>query len=697
MHILKAPEQGGQRGVFFMGRRESVEEPVRCAIYTRVSSEEQAKEGYSLETQERLCRQKLDVAFGPGLYEAIVYTDDGFKGTWGLYDSANPKKKFRPALTRMLEAFRSGMHNVICSYRLDRIWRRAALADFLADSFLPHGLTRLICVREHVDLSTASGRFHMNMMAAAGAFEAELLGERVADSLEQRKQDGFAIGPPPYGWRWQTDAEMAPGQRRRGITPEEGEADAVRWMAERYLAGDSILSITQQLNERGVPTKRGGQHWSRSSVKRALANPKQAGLLETAEGEYMPGHHHGERLYEPEVFHQILARMSRDSQNHAGSAHVPEYLLGGLIRCGHCGHPLNCRRVKRTNRRYYRCSAGTALGTETACIGNAKPADVVEAVVLAELREVARSDDVQEAAAEVLKEIVGSSERRMHEDVARLERQLEGTWAKYEHWADRHYGGDLTLEEFEFHRKRFLEEKTGLKRRLDDLRRRLRSGEQRSAELRQAQEALADFDRVVEGLTSEQKREMVQLLVGRAEMFHEEDGTTRVTFDVRFHGDFEKIIPKLNECSTVLTPRQMEVYALWADGLDRREIARKLGVTAPCVTGLLWQGRRRAGADTYEECYELARADIESNQAILFTGRRRRKSASGPNRPVLTDTQSRVLSLHGEGLTGPEIAERLDIGSTSTVYVHLKNCRDRLGRATNEEAIKHAREMGYIE
>lgn len=55
-----------------------------------------------------------------------------------------------------------------------------------------------------------------------------------------------------------------------------------------------------------------------------------------------------------------------------------------------------------------------------------------------------------------------------------------------------------------------------------------------------------------------------------------------------------------------------------------------------------------------------------------------------------------MLSLHGEGLAGREIGGRLGM-SPSTVYVHLKNCRDRLGRATNEEAVKHAREMGYIE
>ncbi|MEA3403767.1 MAG: recombinase family protein, partial [Armatimonadota bacterium] len=348
-----------------MGRSDSRAEAVRCAIYTRVSSDEQARDGYSLDTQERLCREKLEATYGPDLYEVVVYTDDGYEHKWGLYDPEHPDRKFRPALTRMHEAFKRGHHEVICVWEFDRLYRKPALSQFLSENFIPYGLDEFISIKEKADIKTASGRLHMNIMAAVGAFEVERLGERVSDALDQRRHEGYVIGPPPYGWRWQTDGEMAPGQKRRDIAPVEEEGRVVRWMAERYLAGDSILTITQKLNERGVPTKRGGKRWSRSSVKRALANPKQAGLQEMEDGEYQRAHHYEHRHYDPEVFHQIRARMDRNAQHHTRTAHVPEYLLGGLIRCGHCGHLLNCRRVNRTNRRYYRCSTGPSRGTDT--------------------------------------------------------------------------------------------------------------------------------------------------------------------------------------------------------------------------------------------------------------------------------------------------------------------------------------------
>jgi len=679
-----------------MAKADSPSELVRCAIYTRVSSEEQAKKGYSLDAQERMCRDALDQKYGLNLYEVEVYADEGYSHRWGLYDPEHPNRKFRPGLTRLVEAFKESKHQVLCLWELDRLYRRPALTEFLDQHFIPYGLEQIISLREDADFKTASGRLNIDVMAATAAFEVARLGERVSDSLDQRRHEGYAIGPPPYGWRWQTENETAQaGQRRRGIAPVDEEGEIVRWMAERYLAGDSILTITQQLNERGVPTNRGGKRWSRSSVKRILANPKQAGLLEVEDGEFIEAQHYEHRHYDPEVFHQLRARMERNAQNHSGSAHVPEYLLGGLIRCGHCGHPLNCRRVNRTNRRYYRCSTGCSRGTDTMCTRNSKPADVVDAVVLSKLKEIAAREDVGAAAAQALETMVDVSDERLRDDVERLEQQLEDAWGKYGHWSDRHYDGDLTEEEFEFHRQRFLEQKDELEQKLSKQRAQLRSREQRAAELQQAQEVLRDFDATFEGLTPEQRRQMVQLLVEDATMYHEKDGSTRVVFTVRFHGQFEHVIPKLTGGKPTLTIRQMEVYKLLADGLDRNEIARKLGIGPSNVTVHLWNGRKRAGAETYNECYEMVRDEIEKNEAILFTGRRRRKRPKDPDKPPLTPRQAEILGLKAEGLKADEIAERLGIAA-NTVYVQLDNCRHRLGRITTEAAIKHAKEMGYV-
>ena len=352
--------------------------------------------------------------------------------------------------------------------------------------------------------------------------------------------------------------------------------------------------------------------------------------------------------------------------------------------------------MKRTNRRYYRCSTGPERGTNTACTRNAKPADLVEAVVLGELRAIAEDADVQRIAAGALDGMVDAADERLRGDVDRLEAQLAGLWDEYEFWSGKHYRAEIADVEWEFQRARLLDRTNEAQEALEARRAELRTREQRLAELGQARQVLADFGECFEGLTPEQQREMVHLLVEDAQMFYEDDGTTRVVFRTRLNGEFERVIPRLWNCGTTLTVRQMEGYKLWGKGLDRHAIARELGVTAPDVTQLLWHGRKRAGVNTYAECYAAAKEEIEANTDILFTKRRARKRVTKPDRPALTKTQKQVLNLWAESLRGPEIAERLGIGSENTVYVHLKNCRDRLGRTTNDEAAKHAREMGYI-
>jgi len=678
-----------------MPRTEEARKPVSAAVYLRVSSEEQVRKGFSLETQERLCREELDRVYGPGLYVAELYRDDGYPGSWGLYDPERPTGKSRPALTQMRDAFAAGQHQVICAYRLDRIWRRAALADFLAEQFVPHGLERILCVREQVDLSTASGRFQINMMAAAGAFERELLGERVADALRQRREDGYLLHAP-YGWRSQRDEEMEPGQKRRGVMPAEDEGEVVERVAEQYLAGRSILSIAQELNDNGVPTARHGKRWNRSTVKAMLLNPAHAGWVALPDGELITGQHNPHRYYELSEYQQICARIERNAQAHPRSAHVPEYLLGGLLRCGHCGHPLNCRRVKRTNRRYYRCSAGTERSADSMCIRNAKPADAMEAVVISHLRGCSADGNVKQLAAQELARLSQDAEEQLRGDIERLETQLAQAWERYGYWSDQHSDGEADAAEFGFHRQRFRENKESIEEALEARRREVLSSEQRAAELAQAHEVLADFNATFDGLTPEQRREMVHLVVDSAQMFHEEDGSTRLVFTTRLGAEVERTIPNLRGGNTKMTIRQMEVYSLWEQGLGRKEIARRLRTGPPNITALLWLGRKRVGAETYAAAYEEVKHEIEQNSDILFISRRQRKRTPDPDKPVLTEQQQRVLRLAGEGMTAQQIADDLGIPAVNTVYVHLMNCRDRLGRTTNDEAAKHAREMGYI-
>ncbi|MGC9319599.1 MAG: recombinase family protein [Armatimonadota bacterium] len=673
-----------------MAKANQPSKPVSAAIYLRVSDEEQVKEGYSLTTQETLCRDRLDRQFGPDLYVATVYADEGLSHKYGLYDPDNPRKKFRPGLTRLVEAFKEGKHQVLCIWELDRLYRKAGFTEFLDEHFVPYGLEELISIREDINFKTASGRFHINIMAAGAAFEIARLGERVSDASHQRRREGY-LHKIPYGWRRQTDEEMA-GQRRRGVMPDEEQSEIVKWMADEYLAGNSIQTITQQLNDRGIPTPRRAKRWSRATVRYILGNPAYAGLVEL-DGELSEGQHYPHRFYDPDVFHQMRARLESNARVPRKLVSMPQYLLAGILHCGHCGARVSC--TSRGNHREYRCPTGGDAGSDVDCPRVRRPADVIEAAIISQLRQCAQDPKVQERAAGLLRRMVDDEERRLREDVARLAKELEKRVDEYRFWSRERYEERITLEEFELHREHLLAEKAELEERLEASTSELKSSEQRAAELQQALETLRDFDATFDGLTLDQQREMVQLLVKEARMFYQSDGSIRLVFTVRAFGEFERIIPRLTGGDLKMTPRQMEAYMLWAQGLDRKAIGRKMGLSGQVVSQYLSTAKSRVGADSREEAYEMVRDEIEANADLLVQGRRRRKRTD-PNKPPLTDAQKQVLSLYAEGLTGLKIAEQLGTGP-STPYVHLKNCRDRLGCTSNEDAVRHAKKMGYID
>ncbi len=677
-------------------------DPLRVAVYTRVSSEEQVKEHYSLETQREICLRKLDETLGKDLYVPHFFADEGVPGRHGLYDSSNPHKKHRPQLTAMQAAFKAGELDAICVYRMSRLWRKAASGDFLMEQFVPYGLKRVISCTENADISTANGRFQLNITAAVGAFEAEQLGEWVSDALQQRMRDGYPVGWS-YGWRKETDGEVR--GKRRGIVLVPEEADIIRQMVERYLSGGTLRGVAKWLNTRGVPTPRRAKLWSTSTVKRVMSNPLHAGLVRVrtkdGDAEHIRGHHWDQRIHDPKVLHQILARLERNRTQGPRTIGKPEFLLGGLARCGHCGNRLNGRYSKRLSARLYRCSTGSQAG-RAECVRNSERADFIENLVVAELRELGRDPSLQAAARQDVAEVLDDEARGVAEETAALEERLAKLWDNYRYWADRLQEGKCEDDEFELHRQDFREDKEAAEERLAELQSQQSHAETRQAVLQRAQELVADFDASWDGLSMEQKREVVQSIVESATMSHLADGRTEVSFKLRGFGAVTQHIERRSRRDRpdsgpeALTPRQQAMLYHHAQGLDRAAIARKLGVSWGCVNTTLWQARRRIGAETLDQAWALAKDYIGSNLHWLpLTGRRRKVHPETYDAPVLTQAQCKLLSLLADGGSVQTAAGELTI-SVNTAYVQLKNCRDRLGAGSNEEAIKKAAELGYV-
>src|SRR6266571_7493283 len=226
----------------------------RVALYARVSTEDQAKEGFSLDAQrDRLhafCRAQ-------GWSAAKEYVDDGHSG----------RDVKRPAYQAMM-AERESWDKVLV-IKMDRIHRNSRNFMDMMDDLRRWGKD-FVSATESLDTSTAMGRFVMDIIQRIAQLESEQIGERVYMGMSQKAK----VGPGIIGFSVPFGYSVEGG--RLVAQPDEGAV--VREVFERCLSGETTERIADALNARGVRAKRGGR-WTHARVLYILHNPLYAGYL----------------------------------------------------------------------------------------------------------------------------------------------------------------------------------------------------------------------------------------------------------------------------------------------------------------------------------------------------------------------------------------------------------------------------------
>jgi len=227
---------------------------LRIAVYTRVSTEEQAKEGFSLHAQiEKLrsyCKARDWII-------AAEYIDDGYSG----------RKTKRPAYTKMIEEM--DKWDALLVIKMDRIHRNSKNFMFMMEQ-LNKNKKEFISMSESFDTSTAIGRFVMNIIQGIAQLESEQIGERVYIGMEQKaKINGGVLGfNIPYGYDYYNGK----------LNINTSEAPVIKNIYSWYLDGKSMGKIVQMLNYGKVPTKNQGE-WAKKMISTILKNPIYCGYL----------------------------------------------------------------------------------------------------------------------------------------------------------------------------------------------------------------------------------------------------------------------------------------------------------------------------------------------------------------------------------------------------------------------------------
>lgn len=301
---------------------------MRVAGYIRVSTEEQAKEGYSLDAQ----RDKL-INFCKSQDWTLVeiYVEEG----------KSAKDMNRPELQRLLTDAKAGKYDIVLVYRLDRLTRSVMDLYELLQTFEEYNV-KFKSVTEVYDTTTAMGKLFITIVAALAQWERENLSERVRFGMEELVRSGkWPGGPVPFGYRWD-------GSTMHIV---EEEARILRELRRIYMSGEGFGSTAKKLNSRGL--LRRGQTWSAQSVWYVLDNPIYAGKIRYGEkkknGKYASRKKESlvdviwadtyfPTIYTWEEYQEHRDRMKR--KEFFGYSKKREYWFTGVIRCARCGATL---------------------------------------------------------------------------------------------------------------------------------------------------------------------------------------------------------------------------------------------------------------------------------------------------------------------------------------------------------------------
>jgi site-specific DNA recombinase len=371
-----------------MPEKRAIRQTVRCAVYTRKSTEEGLDQEFnSLHAQREAAEAYIKSQRQLGwTVLPQQYDDGGFTG--GNID--------RPALQRLLEDIEAHRVDCVMVYKVDRLSR--SLLDFarLMDRFDQRSVS-FVSVTQQFNTTTSLGRLTLNILLSFAQFEREIIGERTRDKMSAARRKGKWVGGVPVlGY----DVDPRGGR----LTVNEKEARRVREIFRLYETHRSVAAVAQELQSRrwttkSWTTKRGSRHagsvFDKVTLLRLLTNAIYIGKVEH-KGTIYPGEQAA--IIEPMLWEGINTELRAARRGRSGTVRVQQKaLLNGLLFCRSCDQPMVPTYTSKGDRRYryYVCRIAREKGWK-ACSTKSVAAGVIEASVVKQLRSALAVDGARD-------------------------------------------------------------------------------------------------------------------------------------------------------------------------------------------------------------------------------------------------------------------------------------------------------------
>lgn len=492
---------------------------IRCAIYTRKSSEEGLDQQFnSLDAQREAAEAYIRSQKCEG-WEIVYdrYDDGGFSG--GNIE--------RPALKRLMEDIQAGKIDCVVVYKVDRLSR--SLLDFakVMETFDRFNVS-FVSVTQHFNTTHSMGRLTLNILLSFAQFEREIIGERIRDKLAAQCRRGqWTGGYPVLGY------DVDRSERTPKLVINSEEAIQVRRIFSLYLELKNLMPVVEELDKRGWKNKlwhskkglpKGGRQFNKCSVHALLTNPIYCGKIKHKSDLYQGQH---QAIVDEDIFARVQAQLRENNFNRGNrlpSRHGG--LLKGLIRCPDCNVAMVHNMTKRNSvvYRYYTCSRAIKRGRRT-CKHPSLPAGEIESAVVDQVREISRDSNLRD---EIVRQAIDAMQQErveLESHHVQITRQLSR-----DHGEIRELALDQNPNISIAHRMADIQERIGkAEHELSKVNRQLKDLKKQQLTAEEIQEAFIDFDRIWDALTASEQSQLLSLLVSRIE-FDQSDCTIAITF-----------------------------------------------------------------------------------------------------------------------------------------------------------------------
>jgi DNA invertase Pin-like site-specific DNA recombinase len=356
---------------------------IRCAIYTRKSSEEGLEQSFnSLDAQREACQAYILSQRQEGWRAIDAHYDDGG------YSGGSME---RPSLKRLLADIEAKKIDTVVVYKVDRLTR--SLADFakIIEVFDARGAS-FVSVTQQFNTTSSMGRLTLNVLLSFAQFEREVTGERIRDKIAASKRKGMWMGGMvPLGY----------DLKDRHLILNDREAEHVREIFRLYLEFGCVKRLKAHLDASGVKSKvrvsrsgrsSGGTTYSRGALYKVLQNRIYLGEI-PHKGQSYPGEH--APIVDQDLWERVRALMSENvrARRHGANANAPS-LLRGLLYDEEGNRFTPSHAVKRGKRYRYYVSQRVIRDTASPSAQPGRiPARELEQVVLDELKSFLSSAD----------------------------------------------------------------------------------------------------------------------------------------------------------------------------------------------------------------------------------------------------------------------------------------------------------------